>query len=100
MSSRGLKLVVPPEMQQSPCLELNNGDSSKGSPRVLCPKGIREYSLHVGDNSYRECHVGNKISGCFVFSALLSVLRPECCSISATMGVPSREETASSKVHV
>ncbi|KAL4297349.1 hypothetical protein GQ457_12G012160 [Hibiscus cannabinus] len=56
MSSRGLKLAVPPEMQQNPCLELNNGDSS----RVLCPKSIREYSLHVGDNSCRECHVGNK----------------------------------------
>ncbi|KAL4271562.1 hypothetical protein GQ457_13G014550 [Hibiscus cannabinus] len=24
----GLKLAVPPEMQQNPCLELNNGDSS------------------------------------------------------------------------
>ncbi|KAL4363744.1 hypothetical protein GQ457_04G021390 [Hibiscus cannabinus] len=72
MSSRGLKLAVPPEMKQNPCLELNNGDSS----RVLCPKRIREYSLHVGDNSCRECHVGSKISGCFVFSALLSVLRP------------------------
>ncbi|KAK9008903.1 hypothetical protein V6N11_080380 [Hibiscus sabdariffa] len=29
MSSRGLKLAVPPEMQQNPCLELNNGDSSR-----------------------------------------------------------------------
>ncbi|KAL4382854.1 hypothetical protein GQ457_15G014600 [Hibiscus cannabinus] len=29
MSSRGLKLDVPPEMQQNPCLELNNGDSSR-----------------------------------------------------------------------
>ncbi|KAL4296541.1 hypothetical protein GQ457_12G012200 [Hibiscus cannabinus] len=72
MSSRGLKLAVPPEMQQNPSFELNNGDSS----RVLCPKGIREYSLHVGDNSCRECHVGSKISVYFVFSALLSVLRP------------------------
>ncbi|KAL4340419.1 hypothetical protein GQ457_08G033100 [Hibiscus cannabinus] len=72
MSSRGLKLDVPPEMQQNPCLELNNGDSS----RVLCPKGIREYSLHVGDNSCRECHVRSKISGCFIFSTLLSILRP------------------------
>ncbi|KAL4311708.1 hypothetical protein GQ457_01G018970 [Hibiscus cannabinus] len=72
ITPRGLKLAVPPEMQQNPCLELNNDDSS----RVLCPKGIREYSLHVGDNSCRECHVGSKISGCFVFSALLSVLRP------------------------
>ncbi|KAL4272551.1 hypothetical protein GQ457_13G013570 [Hibiscus cannabinus] len=72
MSSRGLKLDVPPEMQQNPCLELNNGDSS--SSMVLCPKGIREFSLHVGDNSCRECHVGSKISGCFVFSAFLSVL--------------------------
>ncbi|KAL4363234.1 hypothetical protein GQ457_04G018330 [Hibiscus cannabinus] len=72
MSSRGLKLDVSPEMQQNPCLELNNGDSS----RVLCPKGIREYSLHVGDNSCRDCHVGSKISGCFVFSALLSVMHP------------------------
>ncbi|KAL4271881.1 hypothetical protein GQ457_13G011970 [Hibiscus cannabinus] len=25
MSSRGLKLAVPPEMQKNPCLELNNG---------------------------------------------------------------------------
>ncbi|KAL4377797.1 hypothetical protein GQ457_02G030990 [Hibiscus cannabinus] len=52
MSIRGLKLAVPPEMQQNPCLELNNGGSS------------------------RARHVGSKISGCFVFSALLSVLRP------------------------
>ncbi|KAL4379425.1 hypothetical protein GQ457_02G023700 [Hibiscus cannabinus] len=28
MSRRGLKLAVPPKMQQNPCLELNNGDSS------------------------------------------------------------------------
>ncbi|KAL4272980.1 hypothetical protein GQ457_13G011940 [Hibiscus cannabinus] len=68
MSSRGLRLAVPPEMQQNPCLELNNCDSS----RVLHPKRIREYSLHVGDNSCRECHVGSKISGCFVFSALFA----------------------------
>ncbi|KAK8491394.1 hypothetical protein V6N11_073720 [Hibiscus sabdariffa] len=32
MSSRGLKLAVPPEMQQNPSLELNNGDSSRGMP--------------------------------------------------------------------
>ncbi|KAK8491389.1 hypothetical protein V6N11_073715 [Hibiscus sabdariffa] len=32
MSSCGLKLVVPPEMQQNPCLELNNGASSRGMP--------------------------------------------------------------------
>ncbi|KAK8694620.1 hypothetical protein V6N13_072167 [Hibiscus sabdariffa] len=76
MSSRGLKLAVPPKMQQNTCLELNNGDSS------------------------RKCHVGNKISGSFVFSALLSVLRPKCCSILATMDVPSCEETTGSRVHV
>ncbi|KAK8625771.1 hypothetical protein V6N13_056931 [Hibiscus sabdariffa] len=28
MSSRGLKLDVPPEMQKNPCLELNNSNSS------------------------------------------------------------------------
>ncbi|KAK9008817.1 hypothetical protein V6N11_080295 [Hibiscus sabdariffa] len=32
MSSRGLKLVVPPEMQQNPCLKLNNGESLRGMP--------------------------------------------------------------------
>ncbi|KAK8713478.1 hypothetical protein V6N13_148694 [Hibiscus sabdariffa] len=51
MSSRGLKLVVPPEMQQNPCLELDNA-----------PQNAVAFQL--------------------------------------TMGGPSREETAGSKVHV
>ncbi|KAL4341469.1 hypothetical protein GQ457_08G027880 [Hibiscus cannabinus] len=93
---RGLKLVVPPEMQQNPCLELDNG----GSSRVLCPNGIREYSLHVGDNSCRECHVSSKISGCFVFCALCLFCTPVCCSISATIKVPPHAGTVGSKVHV
>ncbi|KAL4346590.1 hypothetical protein GQ457_17G006380 [Hibiscus cannabinus] len=69
MSSRRLKLVVPPEMHQNPCLEFNNGDSS----RVLCPKGIREYSLHVGDNSCRDCHVGSKVWSFILFAGYVKL---------------------------
>ncbi|KAL4384621.1 hypothetical protein GQ457_15G015980 [Hibiscus cannabinus] len=32
MSSRGLKLVVSPELQQNPSLELNNGGSARCNP--------------------------------------------------------------------
>ncbi|KAK9018704.1 hypothetical protein V6N11_033751 [Hibiscus sabdariffa] len=72
MSSRGLKLVVPPEMQQNPCLELDNGHA----------KWAAKYPVALS----------------FLHFCLFCA--PECCSISATMGVPSREETAGSKVHV
>ncbi|KAK8680588.1 hypothetical protein V6N13_109536 [Hibiscus sabdariffa] len=96
MSSRGLKLAVPPEMQQNPCLELDNGDSS----RVLCPKGIREYSLHVGNISAGHAKWAAKYPVALSFLHFCLFCAPECCSISATMGVPSREETAGSKVHV
>ncbi|KAK8585997.1 hypothetical protein V6N13_130523 [Hibiscus sabdariffa] len=46
MSSRGLKLAVPPEMQQNPCLELDNGDSSRN-------KGIFPSR---GEHFYRARH--------------------------------------------
>ncbi|KAK8562493.1 hypothetical protein V6N12_010571 [Hibiscus sabdariffa] len=95
MSSRGLKLAVPPEMQQNPCLELDNG-----GPRVLCPKGIREYSLHVGNISAGHAKWAAKYHVALSFLHFCLFCAPECCSISATMGVPSREETAGSKVHV
>ncbi|KAK8632858.1 hypothetical protein V6N13_073237 [Hibiscus sabdariffa] len=43
MNCCGLKLAVTLELQQKPLL----GASTMEIPRVLCPKGIREYSLHV-----------------------------------------------------
>ncbi|KAK8675525.1 hypothetical protein V6N13_033591 [Hibiscus sabdariffa] len=72
MSSRGLKLVFPPEMQQNPCLELNNGNAMWAA-KYLAALSFLHFCLFCA---------------------------PECCSISATMGVPSREETTGSKVHV
>ncbi|KAK9008899.1 hypothetical protein V6N11_080376 [Hibiscus sabdariffa] len=72
MSSRGLKLVVPPKMQQNPCLELNNGNAM-WAVKYLAALSFLHFCLFC---------------------------TPECCSILATMDVPSREETAGSKVHV
>ncbi|KAK8632872.1 hypothetical protein V6N13_073251 [Hibiscus sabdariffa] len=37
MSSRGPKLADPSEMQQNPCLELNNGDSSSNAATMGVP---------------------------------------------------------------
>ncbi|KAK8701300.1 hypothetical protein V6N13_019690 [Hibiscus sabdariffa] len=45
MKRRGLKLVVLSRCSKTLAWSFNNGGSE--SPRVLCPKSIREYSLHV-----------------------------------------------------
>ncbi|KAK8978810.1 hypothetical protein V6N11_048082 [Hibiscus sabdariffa] len=45
MKRRGLKLVVLSRCSKTLAWSFNNGGSE--SPKVLCPKSIREYSLHV-----------------------------------------------------
>ncbi|KAK8561921.1 hypothetical protein V6N12_048976 [Hibiscus sabdariffa] len=72
MSSHGLKLAVPPEMQQNPCLELNNGNAMWAA-KYLAALSFLHFVLFCA---------------------------PEYCSILATMDVPSHEKIAGSKVHV
>ncbi|KAK8667524.1 hypothetical protein V6N13_007673 [Hibiscus sabdariffa] len=98
MKRRGLKPAVLSRCSKTLAWSFNNGGSE--SPRVLCPKSIREYSLHV----CVRAAAGNAMwaTKCphSIFSALCLFRAQECYSIPATMGVLSCAETAGLGVHV
>ncbi|KAK8702112.1 hypothetical protein V6N13_020481 [Hibiscus sabdariffa] len=65
MKRRGLKLAVLSHCSKTLAWSFNNGGSE--SPRVLCPKSIREYSLHVygraaGGNAKRATKYPHSLS--------------------------------------